>query len=248
MATKTSTGTGNWSTSGSWSPAGKPVSGDVVIVDTGHTITIDEAVACQSILATGSIVQNYDITLDDHASAFIKIDSTGGWTSNAVFNSARVIKSASTLPTNRWYFQIYDVAGADSRTITLDFIEFRGNAPFLGNDTYVFLFNNGSTYPTINIPTPLVRTPNLTEHTVLRRATGRLYHESTNLGVVEISGTIPFTSWYYITLKNTISSMQRLAFTSHFVHLPKCRIDRYSLRPRNGGLYLDYNITLREDV
>jgi hypothetical protein len=40
-ATKTSTGSGNWSAAGSWSPSGVPANGDAVIIQAGHTITVN---------------------------------------------------------------------------------------------------------------------------------------------------------------------------------------------------------------
>src|SRR5262245_19382084 len=39
-ATKTSTGSGNWNTAGTWSPSGTPGTNDDVIVAAGHTVTI----------------------------------------------------------------------------------------------------------------------------------------------------------------------------------------------------------------
>jgi G8 domain len=38
---KSSTGTGNWNTAGTWSPVGVPANGDDVTVVTGHTVTVD---------------------------------------------------------------------------------------------------------------------------------------------------------------------------------------------------------------
>ncbi|MEI9944975.1 MAG: G8 domain-containing protein [Chitinophagaceae bacterium] len=39
--TKTSTGTGNWNTAGTWTPSGVPANGDAVIIATGHTVTVN---------------------------------------------------------------------------------------------------------------------------------------------------------------------------------------------------------------
>ena len=39
--TKTSTGSGNWSSSTSWSPSGAPANGDAVVIQSGHTITVN---------------------------------------------------------------------------------------------------------------------------------------------------------------------------------------------------------------
>ena len=47
-ATKTSTGSGDWTTAGSWSPSGQPTVGDVVNIQTGHTITVTSNVNSSS--------------------------------------------------------------------------------------------------------------------------------------------------------------------------------------------------------
>lgn len=47
-ATKTSTGSGNWTTAGSWSPSGQPAVGDVVNIQAGHTITVTSNVNLSS--------------------------------------------------------------------------------------------------------------------------------------------------------------------------------------------------------
>jgi len=39
--TKTSAGSGNWSSSSTWSPTGEPAAGDVVIIASGHTVTVN---------------------------------------------------------------------------------------------------------------------------------------------------------------------------------------------------------------
>lgn len=47
-ATKTSTGSGDWTTAGSWSPSGQPSVGDVVNIQSGHTITVTSNVNSSS--------------------------------------------------------------------------------------------------------------------------------------------------------------------------------------------------------
>ena len=39
--TKTSAGSGNWTSASNWSPSGEPAAGDVVIISSGHTIAIN---------------------------------------------------------------------------------------------------------------------------------------------------------------------------------------------------------------
>jgi Secretion system C-terminal sorting domain len=53
--TKTSTGTGDWSVAGTWTPSGVPGATDVVSVLAGHTITISSGtIDCKKITITGS--------------------------------------------------------------------------------------------------------------------------------------------------------------------------------------------------
>ena len=47
--TKTSTGTGLWSNAATWSPAGVPSSGDNVLIQNGHTVSMDVNGACNTL-------------------------------------------------------------------------------------------------------------------------------------------------------------------------------------------------------
>lgn len=51
-ATKTSTGSGGWTSGGTWSPSGAPLAGDVINIQSGHTITISSNVDFRSGSAT----------------------------------------------------------------------------------------------------------------------------------------------------------------------------------------------------
>lgn len=46
---KTSAATGNWGAAGTWSPSGIPGSGDTVIINGGHTITVNGAYTCKNL-------------------------------------------------------------------------------------------------------------------------------------------------------------------------------------------------------
>lgn len=65
-ATKTSTGTGNWNTAGTWSPAGVPAANDDVIIATGHTVTLNaNSNAIRSLtIQTGATLQATNRRLD----------------------------------------------------------------------------------------------------------------------------------------------------------------------------------------
>jgi hypothetical protein len=51
--TKTSTGSGNWGTAGTWSPSGVPASGDDVIIASGHTVTVNGVFTCSTLQING---------------------------------------------------------------------------------------------------------------------------------------------------------------------------------------------------
>lgn len=51
-ATKNSTGSGNWTSASSWSPSGAPSAGDVITIQSGHTISVNSNVNLSSGSAT----------------------------------------------------------------------------------------------------------------------------------------------------------------------------------------------------
>lgn len=57
-ATCTSTGTGNWSNTGTWSCSAVPTSSDDVVVASGHTITVDTNAVARSILVNATGILN----------------------------------------------------------------------------------------------------------------------------------------------------------------------------------------------
>lgn len=125
-ATKTSTGSGNWTTGGSWTPSGSPAAGDVINIETGHTITVSSVVNISSgsavtinirgtltfsgggsklRLATGSVINllsGGNITTSGGGgggSQTIEAGGTGLWnTTMGNFSGPRTITEASPLP------------------------------------------------------------------------------------------------------------------------------------------------------
>ena len=83
-ATKTSTGTGNWNTAGTWSPSGVPGIGDDVIIAATHTVTID--VSTNSL---ASLTINGTLTIGDNSTN--RIVTVAG---NIIVNSGGVFQSA----------------------------------------------------------------------------------------------------------------------------------------------------------
>lgn len=245
MATITTVGAGDWGTAGTWDLSRKPAADDTVVVD--HAVALDEIGYCSNITLNALLTMSYDLVITDASGGYVKIGTAGGIT-NALATAVKAIRSASSTPTYRWYFEIADVTTADTRTIQMDYIECRGNKWSLGNDTHKIYFNDGSASgATMLPPTPLVRTPNLDEHEILMRDYGRVYHRSNNAGSMAVSGSMAYSECDYLDLQNMIDSGQRISLVTNWVHLPFCRVERHSFRPRGGGLFLDYSISLRED-
>jgi len=64
--TKTSTGTGNWNTAGTWTPSGAPGSGDDVVIATGHVISYDTTgVTVLSLTLNGTGTLNFNNNAND---------------------------------------------------------------------------------------------------------------------------------------------------------------------------------------
>ena len=124
-ATKTSTGSGSWTSGSTWSPSGSPSSGDVVNIQSGHTVTISSNVDLRSGGATtvnvsgtlnffsggsklrmssgSTVVLNSGSSLTSTggggASQLIEINGTTVW-SNTMgnFSGPRTISEMSPLP------------------------------------------------------------------------------------------------------------------------------------------------------
>lgn len=61
-ATCTSTGTGNWGTSGIWNCGHVPLAGDDAVIAGGHTVTVNVAAVCNSLSMTGASSSTISIT------------------------------------------------------------------------------------------------------------------------------------------------------------------------------------------
>lgn len=247
-------GTGNWSDGSKWSGGVAPGAGQRGVIGTGKTITIASSLSVGGIKVDGgSLVINADVTFQDanYTNIGLEITATnsGGVTSNATASSPRLLQSASTNPTYPWFVLCYDIAigTADARTLNFDYIEFRGNQMFLGNDTYVINFNGtDSTSPFITDVPDYARDQLITQNIIPGRATGRIHGEAEASGSLTIEGIIWKTAWTGTTIRNLQASFQRCAFFAHFVHLPSCKIESFRPGKRNG-LWYPFTLTLVED-
>lgn len=63
-ATKTSTGSGDWNTAGTWTPSGVPACGDIVTIASGHTVTVNATASAAGVtINTGGTLVNAGGTL-----------------------------------------------------------------------------------------------------------------------------------------------------------------------------------------
>ncbi len=77
---KSSTGTGNWNTPGTWTPSGVPGSTDNVTILNGHTVTVDVTADILSLtINSGGTLTSGNYTL--------KIENGGNFTNNGIFNA-----------------------------------------------------------------------------------------------------------------------------------------------------------------
>lgn len=251
MVTITAAGTGNWKDGTTWTGGVKPGNNDVGSIPVGVVVTVSEAAQAANIeLDGGAIVFNADFTFTDVGASGIIIQdkSTCSLTSNGTPSSPRLLKSASTTPTNPWRWYIDSMDGADARVINLDNIECRGMLFFLGDAVNYVNFNGGGVDDPVCLPMPpLTRDVQLEEHKIRGRDQARTYPGYHAAGTITIVGYCTLNSRMWQIIVDMDESDSRLAFVSQYISLPHCRIESYRFRAR-GGQYLDFSITLREDA
>jgi hypothetical protein len=247
MVNSNGTGGGNWSSTATWAGGAVPGDNDDAVILAGDTVVLDVADQCKSVTVLGTFTQNADLTLTDAVGCGITYGTTGNYSSNGTAATHRIIKSASTSPTNLFNIICYDVVGKDSRTLNFAFVEFQGSVFKLGNETYYITCNNLSTDPKILRVTPGCRPPRLGESPVSNRYGGRVYPRGADSGTITITGVVRKDVFMDRSIDNIISSGQRISLFTRFHHLPKCYIERPSFSDP-GGLWLEFSITLREDV
>jgi hypothetical protein len=107
---KSSTGTGNWNTAGTWTPSGVPAAGDVVTILSGHTVTVNvntNNLASLTINSGGTLtVAGNTVTATSIAvNGTINRTGTAAITGTLVFNNGSTYQHAQdggTIPTATW--------------------------------------------------------------------------------------------------------------------------------------------------
>lgn len=256
-ATTTSAATGNWNTSGTWT-AGVPDIDDQVLIQGGHTVTLDANGSCADIYVNGGILAftgGYSLTVKDAAGTHatgehIRIDdaSTNGWNSNGTSSAPVVVKSQNTgSPTYRIKMLIEDLA-VDTRTWDWGFLEMRDAACFLGNDTRYLWFNTGDVTNdgVIEQPSPMIRDQQIDVYYIEGRSYGRVHAEGGHAGTIDISGLVPWDSYDWQTMINMRDGRDKVAFQGQYVTLPSARIEALRFGKR-AGPYVPFTLTLIED-
>ena len=105
-AAKTSTGSGNWNTSGTWTPSGVPGAGDTVVIAAGHNVTLNTNGTCGALNVIGTLT--YDAT----AGRTMTITTSSGQTGNLTLSG--------TYTSGGTTGQIAYVAGSLSSTGTIN--------------------------------------------------------------------------------------------------------------------------------
>jgi len=191
--TKTSTGTGNWGTAGTWSPSGVPANGDDVIIVSGHIVTLNtntNTLLSLSVNGTLSLGDNTARTIT--VSGSVTVSSTGTITI-ANFNDTHSFIIGGNI-SNAGVFDMV-TGGNDLCNVT-----FNGSA----NQT---ISGSGSTtdFNRITVNNTGAANNNIVEilPTNFTAAAGFL---TLTRGIIKMSGSYTFTNTFFNTASPTINS------------------------------------------
>jgi hypothetical protein len=258
-ATTTSAGTGNWSASGTWS-AGVPDVNDQVLIQGGHTVTLDASGTCADLHVAGGVLAftgGNTLTIKDAAGTHatgehirIADDSGTGWNSNGTAAAPVVIQSANTgQPSYRIKLLLEDVTTAETRTMDWSYMDIRDAACFLGNDTRYVWFNTGdiTNDGVIDQPLPVIREQQMDGHYIEGRSYGRVYRDGGHAGTIGLSGLVPWASFDWQTLSDMRDNGDKVAFQGQYVTMYSGRIEALQFG-RRAGPYVPFTLTLIEDL
>lgn len=132
--TKTSTGTGNWNTAGTWSPNGVPAAGDDVVIAAGHTVTIDLSTTVLSVTVNGILTFNSSTNRTLTVTGNVTVNSTGTFTvANASGSNSHTLALQGNLLVN-------GTLSLDANVVNSDFC----NANFNGNNALQTVSGTGT--------------------------------------------------------------------------------------------------------
>ena len=190
--TKTSAGSGNWSSSSTWSPTGEPAAGDVVIIASGHTVTVNTNTnSISSVTVNGTLTignSNTDRTITVSGNVTV---NTGGIL-NTAGNGGNSLLIGGNL-SNSGTFDM-NIGSADA------LVTFNGNV-------YQSISGAGSTtdFSDITISNSGAANSNIVEilSSNFTAASGFL---TLTQGIIKMSGSYSFTNTFFSGSNTTINS------------------------------------------
>lgn len=193
---KSSTGSGNWNSSSSWSPSGVPASGDAVTINTGHTITINTntaSIGSLSVLGT-LIIGNNNTNRTITVTGNIIINSGGSFRTTG--NGGNVLNVRGNI-TNNGTFDM-NIGSADAAVvfngITNQFLSGSGGITDIADIT---LTNTGAA------------NNNILEISTLNFTADPGFLSLTD-GILKVSGSFSFSNTFFNTASPTINADEGL--------------------------------------
>lgn len=191
-ATKTSTGSGNWNTAGSWSPSGVPANGDDVIIAAGHNVTVDvntnnlNSLTVNGTLTVGNNATNRTVTVGGNVTV-----ASGGTIVAGATSATHSMNIGGNLANNG----TFDGLPAAGRIINVTF-NGSGNQTISGTGTMT-RFNN----ITINNSS----STNIVEVTSSNFSASSGFLTLSN-GIFKLSGTFAFSNTFFSAASYNILS------------------------------------------
>jgi len=190
--TKTSAGSGNWSTGANWIPAGVPVAGDDVVIVTGHTVVINVNTAnLASLTIDGTlIIGNNNTNRTVRSNGDITVNATGSFLTAG--NGGNRVRIGGNL-VNDGIFDM-NIGGADAEV------------EFIGNSNQNLTGTGGTTdFITIEINNNGAVNDNIVEikSTAFTASNGFL---TLTDGILKMSGSFTFSNTFFNSANPTINS------------------------------------------
>jgi hypothetical protein len=256
-ATKTTTGAGNWSASGTWTPAGEPGVNDEVYVI--HAVTVDKDITFADLYVHGAALiwnSGWSATIKDAAGTHtggihIAVEataSTGFYRVDTGNHLPCVLHSQNAVPTYPIRMEATAPAGVDARVFDMEWFELRNFAPSIGHTGSILFFNTGDVTNDgiLDTPVPLRRDQKIDEIYCEGRKYSRVYPEGGHAGVIELSGMVPWIGWQWQKLIDMRDTRTRISYFGQFCSLPKAFIESLRFGNRDGP-YIPFSLTLVED-
>ena len=256
-ATKTSNAPGHWNTGANWTPGGVPDQNDYVTI--AHDIDVDTDALCAGLYVWSGILAGnagQSLTIKDAAGThtggehiLVRAISTAGFDSAGTAASPFVIKSQNAVPTYPVKMLISTLSNPDTRVLDFTYCELRNFAPCIGNDTNYLFFNTGDVTNDgiLDVPAPIRRDQKIDEMYCEGRSYDRIYPEGGHAGVLDLSGLLPWSGYYWQKLGDMRDARTRISFIGQYSTMPRGIIESLRFGSRDGP-YVPFSLTLIEDL